>query len=251
MSRGKLPDALLESPDRQMKKAGAMGAKYRHEYKYLISSAQAVMLRNRLDTLMQRDVHAGGSGIYGIRSLYFDDRYNRCFYENENGIDPREKFRIRIYNGSTDRIALECKHKERGMTQKTSQVVDSEFVNACLRGGSTPIAGQGKPLVERLNLEHVERGLNPVTIVEYDRIPYVYPLGNVRVTFDYNLCSSNEINRFLSGDFARRPVMPTGQMLLEVKFDEFLPDFIYEALSLDNLRVTAYSKYYLCRRYHL
>ena len=91
--------------------------KYRHELKYVISSAHIPLLKSRISGLMQLDPHACEDGIYNIRSLYFDDYSNRCFYENENGTDPREKFRIRIYNHSDQRITLECKRKERSKTQ--------------------------------------------------------------------------------------------------------------------------------------
>ena len=86
-------------------------------------------------------------------------------------------------------------------------------------------------------------------IVEYDRIPYVYRSGNVRITLDTGLSSSRDVSRFLDPELPRRPVMPTGMQLLEVKYDAYLPDFIYQSLQLSSLRQTAYSKYALCRRY--
>ena len=86
-------------------------------------------------------------------------------------------------------------------------------------------------------------------IVEYERIPYICQNGNVRVTFDINISSSADVKNFLNGDIPVRPVMPSGWQLMEVKFDEFLPDYIYRALNLGNLQQTAFSKYYLCRKY--
>ena len=91
----------------------------RHEWKHSISAADLLILRPRLRAVMRTDPHAEG-GSYEVRSLYFDDYDNRCMQENENGTDPREKFRIRLYNGSTEKISLECKRKERGKTYKTS-----------------------------------------------------------------------------------------------------------------------------------
>ena len=94
-------------------------SKSRHEMKYQTSAGELVLLKNRINHLVPLDAHVGPSGYYSIRSLYFDDYENRCYYENENGTDPREKFRIRIYNHSTERIKLECKRKERGKTHQT------------------------------------------------------------------------------------------------------------------------------------
>lgn len=223
--------------------------KFRHELKYPLTNAQMAMLKNRINHLLQPDPHTGPDGSYTIRSLYFDDYQNRCFYENENGTDPREKFRIRIYNHSTERITLECKRKERGKTLKTSCRLTEEQTRLLMAGKVIPEIASQPPLLQKLTMQMLMRRMRPVVIVEYDRIPYVYKDGNVRVTLDTNVCSSGEIDRFLDEQIPKRPIMPMGQQLLEVKYDEFLPDFIYRNLQLEDLRQTAYSKYYLCRKY--
>lgn len=223
--------------------------KFRHELKYLISGAELQMLRNRINHLIPSDKHAGANGIYNIRSLYFDDLYNHCYYENENGTDPREKFRIRIYNHSVERITLECKRKERGKTHKTSCPLTIEQTKCLMEGRALPDIAKQHPLLQKMTMQMLTRRLQPVVIVEYDRMPYVYPNGNVRITLDCNITSSKAVQSFLEDQIPRRPIMPAGQQLLEVKYDEYLPDFIYRNLQLQNLHQTAFSKYYLCRRY--
>lgn len=223
--------------------------KYRHELKYVISEAQIHMIRNRINHLLSLDKHAGENDSYCIRSLYFDDMHNRCFWENENGTDPREKFRIRIYNHTIDRITLECKRKERGKTLKTSCPLTLEQTKVLMTGKPLPDLGHQPPLLRKLSLQMLQHGLRPVTIVEYERIPYVYSNGNVRVTLDRNISSSTAVELFLEEKIPVRPVMPIGQQLLEVKYDGYLPGFIYQNLQLQNLRQTAFSKYYLCRKY--
>lgn len=225
--------------------------KYRHELKYVISSAQIPLLKSRIEHLMQRDSHAGADGIYNIRSLYFDDYNNRCYYENENGTDPREKYRIRIYNHSSERIVLECKRKENGKTRKASCPLTLQQAQQLIHGQPLAQIEMLPPLLRRLTIEMRTRYMRPVVIVEYDRIPYVYGNGNVRVTFDTQISSSADVDGFFSDTLARRPIMPAGQQLMEVKFDEYLPDFIYRNLNLSWLQRTAYSKYYLCRKYAL
>ena len=222
--------------------------KYRHEYKYLISDVQMEILKNRISGIMSKDMHTQ-NGQYNIRSLYFDDYYNRCYYENENGTDPREKFRIRIYNHSAERIALECKRKERGKTLKTACVITKENCNILMMGMYINDIEALPTVQKKLMLDMMVLGMKPKVIVEYDRIPYVYKNGNVRVTFDTNVSSSSDISNFLNGSIKKRPIMPSGMQLMEVKFDEYLPDFIYQALQIENLQQTAYSKYYLCRKY--
>lgn len=221
---------------------------FRHELKYQITSAQVEMLKSRLTGIAPLDSHAH-DGSYRIRSLYFDDYDNRCFFENENGVDPREKFRIRIYNGSADRITLECKRKERGKTLKTACPLTMEQTKLLMEGIPLPnIAGQ-PPLLRKLTARMLTARMRPVVIVEYDRVPYIYRLGNVRITLDTNISSCADVGQFLEPTIPRRPVMPLGQQLLEVKYDAFLPDHLYRSLALENLSQTAFSKYYLCRKY--
>lgn len=225
--------------------------KYRHELKYMISQAQCEMLKMRLWALTSADCHAGAAGTYNIRSLYFDDYYNRCYYENLNGTDPREKFRIRIYNHSPERIMLECKRKEHGKTLKTSCPITEEQCRELMQGHVLPAPETQEPVLRKLTMEMMQRGMKPAVIVEYDRAPFVYANGNVRITLDTNISSSRTFDAFLDETIPKRPVMPTGRMLLEVKFDEYLPDFIYSGLQLDNLQHTTYSKYFICRKFTL
>lgn len=222
---------------------------YRHELKYLISAAQLQVLRTRIQGLIPRDPHVTENGGYTIRSLYFDDRWNRAYYENENGTDPREKFRIRIYNGSAARIRLECKRKERGKTLKSACALTEEQTRLLMAGKPLPDIQSQPPLLRKLTGEMRIHQLKPVVIVEYQRIPYVYKLGNVRITFDTHIASSKDLAGFLDPVIPKRQVLPVGMHLMEVKFDEYLPDFIYRALMLENLQQTAFSKYYLCRKY--
>lgn len=228
-----------------------MNSKFRHELKYVISAAELALLRSRIHNLIPLDSHVGESGAYCIRSLYFDDYENRCFYENENGSDPREKFRIRIYNHSTERITLECKRKERGKTLKTSCPLTLEQTRMLMAGKPVPDIASQPEVLRKLTLQMLTRRMKPVVIVEYERIPYVYRNGNVRVTLDMNVSASTAVDKFLDVQIPKRPIMPMGKHLLEVKFDEYLPDFIHHNLNLHSLTQTAYSKYYLCRKYSI
>ncbi len=225
--------------------------KYRHELKYICTAAELALIQGRIQHLIPLDSHVGESGMYQIRSLYFDDYYNRCYYENENGTDPREKFRIRIYNGSTDKISLELKKKEHGKTLKLSCPLTEEQCRTLMKGEILPDSKDYHPVLQKLLLLMKTTMMKPKIIVEYDRVPYVYKLGNVRITLDKNISSCNKLETFLDKEINKRPIMPAGQHVLEVKFDEFLPDYIYKALHLNNLRQTAFSKFYLCRKFSI
>lgn len=223
---------------------------FRHELKYVISEAEIAIIRNRIKHLLPLDDYTGMSGTYCVRSLYFDDYDNRCFRENEEGTDPREKFRIRIYNHSLGRIILECKRKERGKTHKTACPLTVEQTWLLMAGTPVPDIASQHPVLRKLTMLMLTSRMRPVVIVEYDRIPYVYKNGNVRITLDTNIRSSNKVESFLDEKVPFRPVMTVGQHLLEVKYDAYLPDFIYRNLQLHSLRQTAFSKYYVCRKYN-
>lgn len=223
---------------------------YRHEYKYQIDAMQKEVLKLRAQGVLERDVHAGADGEYLIRSLYFDSPEDACFFENEDGVDPREKYRIRIYNCDSARISLECKAKRRGMTKKTACLITRDQCERFMEG-MIPEAGAGVSDSQRRMFYRMrERNLRPVVIVQYMRAPYVGAAGNVRVTFDDAISSSNAVGDFLKEDIPLRSVLPAGSSILEVKWDELLPAYVRGQMELDSLQWTAFSKYYLCRRYN-
>ena len=225
--------------------------KFRHELKYLCSSAELKMLEMRLQNIMKPDPHTDESGCYLIRSTYFDDLYDRCLNENESGVSPREKWRVRIYNCSDRRISLECKRKEYGMIQKKScRITREQYVKMC-RMEPIPLTSDNPPLLNRMLLQQQTVLMQPKVIVQYLRRPYICDEGNVRVTFDMNISSSSSFDRFFMEDIQERPVLPKGRHLREVKFDEYLPDYIYHAIQMTNMRLETFSKYYLCRRYNM
>ena len=226
-------------------------SKYRHEYKYMIDAKQEQILRIKAGGLMLLDKHVEGSDGYRITSLYFDDASNSCFYENENGTDPRSKFRIRYYNDDSGHLKLEKKSKRSGMTLKESCSITQEECLQMMKGDIPLVTDKTDEMAAKLFTEMRLRRLLPKVIVSYDRIPFVYKAGNVRVTFDKNLTASCDIAGFMKGDFAKRPIMKKGELVLEVKWDEVIPMHIKEYMMLERLQWTAFSKYYLCRKHNL
>lgn len=226
--------------------------KYRHELKYICSNTELTMLQSRFTGIMQLDSHAALTGNYIIRSLYFDDIYNTSFWENEDGINLREKWRIRIYNCSKERITLECKTKASDMILKKScQITLEQFESLAYDKGVCSVSAQNPDLLNRFILLKKTKHMKPVVIVQYERRPYVYKDGNVRVTFDQNIVSSKAFELFFEQNIPCRPIMPLGHGLLEVKYDEYLPDHIYHTVQMRNMQRTRFSKYYLCRQYSL
>ena len=221
---------------------------YRYELKYLCHDSEILIEEARLNQLLQKDDHVAPKGLYTIRSLYFDDYDKKCFYQNESGVDPREKYRIRMYEGNTDYLVLECKRKEKGMTQKESVHITPKQYHDIING-NLPLGNCDDPLLRRFLLKVSGELYRPSVIVEYDRVPYVNRDGNVRVTFDLNIRASAAVGTFLETGIKARPIMPNHLQMMEVKYSVFLPAFIKDALQLDSLRQTAFSKYYLCKKF--
>lgn len=195
---------------------------------------------------MEQDAHQSG-GCYEIRSLYFDDAWDRCLEENESGVDHREKFRIRIYDAGTDVIHLEIKEKFRSLTRKTSCDLSEEECRQILEG-ELPLALDKRAPLNRLKMQMRCVRMEPKVIIAYERTAFVHPSGNVRITFDRNIMASRCLEEFLENRVCgMTPVLPAGLHVLEVKYDEFLPDAIAQQLEIGKLRQTAFSKYYLGR----
>lgn len=224
---------------------------FRHENKYRINAKQEGILYVKVKSLLRQDSHAGQNGSYQIRSLYFDDIHDTCLSDNLRGKDPRSKFRIRYYDDDISYLRLEKKFKYRGLGRKESCRLTEEECRTLMRGEIPLITDAMPPVKQRLLTELKLRGLKPKVIVTYERLPFIYPAGNVRITFDRKLTSSDEISKFLSGDYARRPVMPCGESIIEVKWDELLPHHIKDILQTENLIQTAFSKYAMCRQFCL
>lgn len=230
---------------------GYAGSKCRHEYKYVCNAVQRAVLKTRAQGILERDEHAGKDGSYRIRSLYFDDLEDTCYYENESGIGERDKYRIRIYNRDCSRITLEKKSKTRGMTLKSSSQITKEQCRQIMAGTRIPITEEMNDILKQILAEMYMKNLRPKVIVEYVRYPFTGKNGNVRITFDEGISSSNNLKGFLEQDISLRPIMECGRGILEVKWDEYLPDYIKNTMQLDSLLWSSFSKYYLCRRYNV
>ena len=204
------------------------------------------LLAGRLKTVMSQDIHQEGD-CYEIRSLYFDDAWDRCMGENEAGVDQREKYRIRIYDPQEDVIHLEIKEKNRGLTKKRACSLSREECVAIMED-DLPLKLDARAPLNALQLQMRCSRMAPKVIIAYERTAFVHPSGNVRITFDRNIVASRCTEDFLETQVSgMTPVLPTGIHVLEVKYDEFLPDVIAQQLETGKLRKTAFSKYYLGR----
>lgn len=224
-----------------------MNTDYRHEWKAPLSPTDLLLLRPRLAAIMQPDAHAV-DGTYFVRSLYFDTPDDRALRQKIDGVSRREKFRIRCYDLSPHSIHLEKKSKVAGLGHKEKVPLSAQEVAALLRGDTGWMEDDPRPLVQELRLKMLLQQLRPCTIVDYIREPFVFPAGNVRVTLDHHIRTGLRCTDLLD---PHCPTIPAGDapILMEVKWDEFLPQIIRDAIALEGRRGEAFSKYAQCRIY--
>ncbi len=219
--------------------------KYRHELKHYINSFDYLELLSKLKHIAKLDENATADGSYKIRSLYFDNLYDKALRDKINGVSSREKFRIRYYKDDTSFIRLEKKSKRSGLCLKQSTVITKEQCQMLLDGDNHFLKESKDMLFLELYAKMYTEQLRPKNIVDYTRHAFVFPAGNVRVTIDSDIRTSSNLAQFLNPELFC--YSPTKSMILEVKYDEFMPQVIANITQLSSRQTTAFSKYAISR----
>ena len=223
---------------------------YRHELKFMISYSDYLAMRERLKAIMQTDPHVQGNGRYLIRSIYFDNSDDKALKEKIDGIGKREKFRIRFYNDELAYISLEKKIKNGSLCLKSSGTITEDELRRILNGDISFMREHKEGIVKELYAKMRYERLKPRVMISYVREPYIYKAGNVRVTFDSAIRTSLYDQSFLEGRMSGVCAMDSpGDILLEVKYDAFLPEVIQDIIQIPYSRQQAFSKYGAGRRF--
>ena len=225
--------------------------KYRNEYKHVINKAQAIILKSRLKAVMQSDENADENGEYFIRSLYFDTYDNKAVGEKYDGVPFREKWRIRFYNHDTSMIRLENKIKRISACLKISCEITKDEVLKILNKDYDFLKESKEPVRQKFHRELTCEGHVAKTITDYIRTPFISVLGNTRITIDSDLRSpTGGLMDMFDPNSPTVSVFPDERCVLEVKYDEYIPDYIYNLIQqFDGTRTAAMSKYLACRRF--
>lgn len=229
--------------------------KYRHELKYQIDQASALSLKQKLPLMLRRDPHVDPDGTYLITSLYFDNCFDKALREKRHGTQKREKFRLRYYGTHPNAVFLEKKQKINDLCLKSTAPMSVESCRDILDGNWKWLRSASDPLLQELGFKMQTQLLRPRTVVRYHREPFIYEPGNVRITFDSNICTGLSADYFLDDEILALCSSPqhlaakTSSLILEVKYDEFLPDFIRGILQPVYLRQQSFSKYAQCRTF--
>lgn len=221
--------------------------KLRHEVKHSINTSDYIALRQRLRVVTKQDPHVDDTGRYRVRSLYFDNLDDKALKEKISGVNNREKFRIRYYNEDFDYIKLEKKSKINGLCTKKSTMLTKEQCEKIINGNIQWMMSTEDPLLVELYTKMNFQQLRPKTLVDYIREPYIYKPGNVRITIDSEIKTGLNSKELFNKEVATMRTHDKNFIILEVKFDEFLPEIIRDIIQVNNRQHTAFSKYAVCR----
>lgn len=223
--------------------------KFRHELKYFINLSDYLIIKSRLKHIAQLDYNSNENGEYKIRSLYFDDYNDKALCQKLIGINNRHKFRIRLYNDDDSFIKLEKKSKINGLCKKVSASITKSQCEDIISGNIDFLKDSTNPLFNDLYIKMVSERLKPKTIVDYTREAYIYKAGNVRITFDKSIKTALNSVDVLNKDVPTIETLDSRYIILEVKYDEFLPEIISDLIQVGERSKTSVSKYALCRMY--
>lgn len=223
---------------------------FRHELKFYINYHDYVLLKNTIKALLSIDRNANGNGQYHIRSLYFDDVYETALKDKVAGTDERCKYRIRIYNYSDSVIRFEKKIKRGQFISKVSIGLSRDECDSIIAGEYDFLAERPEPLASEIYVQMRNNALRPRVIVDYWREAFVSPFENVRVTFDKDIKGGLWLTDIFNAQAPTMPALDEGMMVLEIKFNRYMPEFIKTVLSNVNAaQRSAISKYVLCRKF--
>jgi len=219
--------------------------KFRHEIKYLINECDREVISQRIKSVLKLDEHAQGNE-YHVRSLYFDDYWDSSYLDKVGGFPGRKKYRIRTYNINSDIINLECKVKVDSYINKVSVPFVREEYNKIMNNDFSFLLKRDEPLCKQFYYECTSRFMRPKVIVDYEREPYIFEAGDVRVTFDKNVRGISPWFDIFDEDIPAYYVLEPGKLVMEVKYTEFLPRVVKDSLADIRAEMSSFSKYVLC-----
>ena len=221
----------------------------RHELKYTLSSLDSMVLKNRLSKLLKMDKNCADQE-YNITSLYFDNLNNTAYLQKINGNSIRHKYRIRYYNDDPTLLKLERKSKVHNMTKKVSAPLTRDELKKIYNGDYDFLIQKEEEIFKYFYIQLSHGLIQPKVIVTYTRTAFVHPVGNLRITFDsYVMTAGNQTDIF-EENINYTPAIGTDEVILEIKFNGVIPDFIKNIMQTDKIMQSSSSKYVYSRKYN-
>lgn len=223
--------------------------KGRKELKHAINTLDCHLLRQNLKHIMDYDPNTDKQGRYLIRSIYFDNSDEKVLSEKKEGFLARDKYRVRLYNHDPNTLKLERKSKRNNVGKKSSCTITPKEYEYLRKNHIDWMRTDERLLIRELYSQMVVYQLRPVTVVDYIREVFIYPYGNVRITFDSDIKTSFRNTDMLNTEIPMIRVLDENLVILEVKYDQFIPNTIKKLLQVNDRRLGTYSKYHLSRMY--
>lgn len=219
---------------------------YRHELKFVMTPTNARLLKKILGNLMEKDINGDEYGRYMVRSLYFDTINGSAFFDKLDGVEYRRKFRIRYYNSDSNFIRLESKIKVNDLSQKTQERIDLKMAEHLMKGEIETVVLKPNSVLTQFALEIKLKGLRPAVIVDYQRTAFIQKALDVRITFDEHIRSRMYDTELFKTSFGSVEVMDPQEVVLEVKYNEIIPQTIADVIRQVPMTRLAVSKYAYC-----
>lgn len=221
----------------------------RTEHKFLLNRKEYLLAKKRIGAVMPEDAYCTCAEGYEIRSLYFDTLSDRACAEKEDGLEIHEKIRVRIYGTDDSVIKLECKRKVGEFQTKTSMLIDRETLEQLIAGHYSVLLHSSDPAALYF-YRKLASGMAPKAIIQYMRMSYCIPSNNTRITFDSDVRATESSFDLFRERLLTYPILPPDQVIMEVKYNNFLFGYIKSALAGVRKSPTSFSKYFSGRYFY-
>ncbi len=218
----------------------------RNELKYYVNFNDYKFLFDILNYHLEQDKKALLDKGY-IRSLYFDTLFNKAFEEKEAGILNRKKYRFRIYNLDSRMVKFEIKNKFNNQILKETALINRSDAKKIQNGNFEVLLNYNNPILNKIYCEFKRELYQPVILIDYTREAFIFPVNDIRITFDRNIKASSEDLDLFSRKNIMKPLLPRGILVMEVKYNHFLPLWIRKIIQIPRFERSAISKFCIGR----
>lgn len=208
----------------------------RREIKYKLDLYEASSLEKVLDKVLSKDSNADSNGEYVVKTIYFENYLGEITNDKKRKINNISKYRIRMYQNDSKSIFLERKTNCSGIIKKESEKISKNYVDKLLKGDLYHVSDSESLLKTSLYLQMILKHLRPFIIIEYNRKAYVDEMSNTRITLDRNIKSTLDCESFFANSYNESI---DNYVILEVKYERFVPSFIKDLLkALDKNQIS-------------
>ena len=212
----------------------------RYELKYMLTYEQKEKILEAMSSYMELDKY----GRTTIRNVYFDTDNYRLIRRSIEKPAYKEKLRIRSYSraNADSTVFVELKKKYEKVVYKRRLPLTERDAMAWVCGEKPcPVNTQISREIDYFRSFYGT--LRPTVFLSYEREAYYDKGGgDFRVTFDDNiLCRETDLD--LCSSVYGAPILPDGQVLMELKCSGGIPLWMVKALSRERIYKTSFSKY--------